>query len=348
MDGKQLHGGDSELGEMLDGHGVGQTGVGSPELGRDSRVEGGEALDVHLVDHGLVHGRVRVAVVTPVEPRVHHHGLGHEGGAVDVIGLEDAFVPAGLPRHRLGVGVEEKLGRVAAVASLGPVRPVNAEPVALARSHTRHIAVPTESRDVGKVDPGLLALLPEQAQLHSGGHLGEEGEVGAGAVVCGPEWVWLARQDPQGGQDISRPPGHTVVMADDPAVTEKRAKSVALPTEDGGEQVVAQQNAGPEAESGSGEWPSPGAAPSGPAPGTTPEGAEAASRREQAPPQHPSPQATGSQADQQQDATAEGDRGPARTDAARHSISQALNDEPVAGGSSSVPDGDDPVETSPG
>ncbi len=137
-------------------------------------------------------------------------------------------------------------------------------------------------------------------------------------------------------------------MADEPAATEKRAQSVALPTEEGGEQVVAQQNAGPEAESGSGEWPSPGAAPSGPAPGTTPEGAEAASRREQAPPQHPSPHATASQGGQQQDGGVEGDRGPARTDAPRNAISQALNDDPVAGGSSSVPGGDDPVETSPG
>jgi hypothetical protein len=136
-------------------------------------------------------------------------------------------------------------------------------------------------------------------------------------------------------------------MADEPAV-EKRARSVSLPDEDGAERVVAQQNAGPEARSGSGEWPSPEAAASGPAPGTTPEGAEAASRREQAPPQHPPPEATASQGDQAQDATEGGDRGPARTEAPPTSISEALNADPLVGGSSSAPGDDDPVETSPG
>ena len=136
-------------------------------------------------------------------------------------------------------------------------------------------------------------------------------------------------------------------MADEPA-EEKRARSVALPDEDGGDQVIAQQNAGPEAQSGSGEWPSPAAEASGAAPGTTPEGAEAASRREQAPPQHPSPHATASQGDQKQDAAEGGDRGPARTDAPPTSISEALDADPLVGGSSSAPGDDDPVETSPG
>lgn len=103
-------------------------------------------------------------------------------------------------------------------------------------------------------------------------------------------------------------------MADEAGEVEKRARSVALPTEDGGERVIAQQNAGPDPEGGGGEWPSPRTPATGPAPGTTPEGSQAASRREQAP---PTP------------------------------ISEALNEDPVAGGSSSAPVDDDPVETSP-
>ena len=88
-----------------------------------------------------------------------------------------------------------------------------------------------------------------------------------------------------------------------------RAKSVALPIEEG-DRVVAQQNVGAEGSAGSGEWPEPDAEPTGPSPGTTPEGAQAASRREQAPPQ----------------------RGTGRT------FKPALDAEPVPGGSQAVPD----------
>ena len=128
---------------------------------------------------------------------------------------------------------------------------------------------------------------------------------------------------------------------------DERAKSVPLPTDDGEERVVAQQNAGPETEAGSGEWPSPQAAPSGPAPGTTPEGAQAASRRQQAPPQAPAA-TSASQGEQQQDASQGGDRGPARTGAAPASFDEALHSDPVAGGSQAAPGDDDAVDTSPG
>ena len=129
-------------------------------------------------------------------------------------------------------------------------------------------------------------------------------------------------------------------------VVDDRARSVPLPTDEG-EQVVAQQNAGPEAEAGTDEWPSPQSPPTGPAPGTTPEGAQAASRRGQAPPQRPGAQSA-SQGDQQQDATAAGDRGPARLGDPPESFEEVLSADPVAGGSQSVPGDDDPVDTSPG
>ncbi len=125
-----------------------------------------------------------------------------------------------------------------------------------------------------------------------------------------------------------------------------RARSVTLPSDDG-EQVIAQQNVGPGSEDGSGEWPSPGAEPTGPAPGTTAEGAQAASRREQAPLRRPSA-GSASQADQQQDGTTGGDRGPARGDDPPESFEPALRVDPVAGGSQSAPDEDDEVDTSPG
>ena len=135
-----------------------------------------------------------------------------------------------------------------------------------------------------------------------------------------------------------------------------RARSVELPTE-GGEQVIAQQNMGADEATGSGEWPSPGAAPTGPAPGTAPEEAEAASRREQAPPRPPPP-GSASQDDRQQDGRTGGDAGPARaadlgTDGegeagTDESFNRVLDSDPVAGGSQAVPRDEDPVDPSPG
>jgi hypothetical protein len=135
-------------------------------------------------------------------------------------------------------------------------------------------------------------------------------------------------------------------MSDRSDEVDDRARSVTLPTDEG-EDVIAQQNVGPESEDGSGEWPSPVAEPAGPAPGTTPEGAQAASRREQAPLRRPSADSA-SQADQQQDASTAGDRGPARRDDPPESFNEVLGADPVAGGSQSEPDEKDEVDTSPG
>lgn len=125
-----------------------------------------------------------------------------------------------------------------------------------------------------------------------------------------------------------------------------RARSVPLPADEG-EQVITQQNVGPESEAGTGEWPSPQAPATGPAPGTTPEGSQAASRREQAPPQRPSADSA-SQGDQQQDASTGGDRGPARNTDPPESFERILHADPETGGSQSAPRGEDQVDTSPG
>lgn len=56
-------------------------------------------------------------------------------------------------------------------------------------------------------------------------------------------------------------------MANEPVPDEVR--SSVLEDEEGDEYVVAQQNAGPESETGGGEWPDPDAEPTAPAPGAT-------------------------------------------------------------------------------
>ncbi len=136
-------------------------------------------------------------------------------------------------------------------------------------------------------------------------------------------------------------------MTDDIDGVEKQAKSVALPTDEDGEQVIAQQNVGPESESGSGEWPSPQSASSGPSPGTTPEGAQAASRREQAPPRPRPGRGSVSQDAHQQGGGGGGDRGPARGSEGPTSFNEALEADPLAGGSRSAPGDDEAVDPNP-
>lgn len=135
-------------------------------------------------------------------------------------------------------------------------------------------------------------------------------------------------------------------MADEIEGVEKQARSVPLPTDEGDQRAIAQQNVGPDSESGCGEWPSPQTAPSGPSPGTTPEGAQAASRREQAPPRAPGA-GSASAGDRLQDAGKGGDRGPARTSEGPASFNEVLGADPLAGGSQSAPGDGEEVDPNP-
>ena len=73
----QLDRGDAELGEVGGDRRVGEPGVGPALLLGDVGVQLGEALDVRLVDEGLVVGDRQPAVALPVEERVDDHAVGH-------------------------------------------------------------------------------------------------------------------------------------------------------------------------------------------------------------------------------------------------------------------------------
>ena len=73
---------------------------------------------------------------------------------------------------------------------------MDAKAVALVRADVREVAVPAERRDLRQREARLLALGVEEAELDAFRHLREDGEVGAGAVVGGPQRVHLPRPYP--------------------------------------------------------------------------------------------------------------------------------------------------------
>ena len=130
-----------------------------------------------------------------------------------------------------------------------------------------------------------------------------------------------------------------------------KVRTVPLPTDDGaGERVIAQQNQGPEVALGGGEWPSTDAPPTGPAPGTgdEPPGLDA-QRRPGDTLDGPAP-GSATNPGLQRDGRSAGDRGPARIgdtglpddgDAGFPPVKDALEADPVAAASGSVPEDDD-------
>src|SRR5699024_7175201 len=150
-----------------------------------------------LVDHRLVVLVVRWTVVAPVEERVDDHRVhrvrrGVQGAAPgrlgQVVGVQ-RLVPVDAPVDRLGVGVQQQLGRVAPVALGGVVGAVDPVAVPLPGLGGPDVAVPHVPVHLGEVDALLTTVVVQQAELHPLGDGGEEGEVGAGAVEGGTQRI---------------------------------------------------------------------------------------------------------------------------------------------------------------
>ena len=110
---------------------------------------------------------------------------------------EQRVVPAHGPADDLGVGIQDQLVRVEAMAEVRRVRAVHAVAVQLARMHVRQVAVPDHvgllgQRNRQRLDFGVDRV--EQAELDAGGVLGEQREVDADAVPGGAERIRGAGQ----------------------------------------------------------------------------------------------------------------------------------------------------------
>ena len=191
---------------MLDHRRVAERGVGAADLVGDAGVGHRQALDVGLVDDALVVLVPRRAVVAPVEERVDHdreHGVAEGVVGVELLGLAEAvgeqgLVAVDLAVDGLGVGVEQQLGGVAAVAVLGLVRSVHAVAVELTGLEVGHVRVPHVAVHLAQVVPRLGALVVDEAQLNALGDLGEDGEVHSAAVERRPEGIGVTGPDVHG------------------------------------------------------------------------------------------------------------------------------------------------------
>src|SRR6185437_12159565 len=110
---------------------------------------------------------------------------------------EQGLAPLDVPVDRLRVRVEQQLRRVAAQPGRRLVRAVHPVAVPLAGADPGQVAVPDQPVALRKVDPLLLPVLVEQAQLDAVGDLGEDGEVGATPVELRSQRVGRARPDVQ-------------------------------------------------------------------------------------------------------------------------------------------------------
>ncbi len=166
-----------------------QPRVRSTQFLGDVRVPHGEALDVYLVHHGVGEVVPEQGIGAPVEGRVGNQAERHVPGRVERAGrvmvvpgvVEHLGAERDLPAHRPRIRVEQQLGRIAAQPARRVVRPVHPEPVGL-RSTVLWAGpgdepVPGPAVVVRQPVPGLLAGIPEQADLGPLGHAGSHREV---------------------------------------------------------------------------------------------------------------------------------------------------------------------------
>src|SRR5919106_3070272 len=149
----ELDGGNAQPFQIVDDRRRGQSRVSSPEIGRYVLDPHGQALDVDLIDDGLVPGDTWRTIIAPGKGGVNNLASRHTWSAVARIKreilppatntiTEMGIAPAQLPYNRLSIGVQQQLIRIEAVPVLGVIRAI--DPVAIEETWTpfRQVTVP--------------------------------------------------------------------------------------------------------------------------------------------------------------------------------------------------------------
>ena len=179
---KQLDRGDAEPLEMIDHDGRRQAAIGAAQAWRHVFTLLRQALDVRLIDDGVLPGNMRADLAAaPVEGLIDDHGFRHAAGIVAPVEREiltrasgavgemciAPYQPSGKPPS---IGIEQQLIGVEAVTVFGLIGAVNAIALKFAGPDIGKITVKHLIGIFGQLNAALFALagLIEQANLDLG------------------------------------------------------------------------------------------------------------------------------------------------------------------------------------
>ena len=205
---QKLHRRDAQPGQMVEHRVGGHAVIGAAQVFLDALVQHGGALDMGLVDQPAVMAAGQRPCVEREQRRIGDHRFRHmrcavAGGKAQVVTAARRVIAIGGvmvgkgAAQLAGIGIDQQLVGIEAVAARRFVRAVDAVAVKRARHQPRHIAVPDRAVALGQVDAMLLApsVGREQAQGDPGGIFGKDGKVGAFAVEMRTELMRAARTD---------------------------------------------------------------------------------------------------------------------------------------------------------
>ncbi len=209
MDRQQFDGRHAERPDIVDDRLRPEPGIEAAQAFVHLGMQLGEALDVGFVDDRVVPGDAAAAVfAVPVEVGIDDGAFRHEGRAVALVEgqvvsfgadrvAEDGRVPGELAGVSAGVGVEQKLVRIEAMARLGLEWPVDAEAVKRAGPDAGDVAVKDFVGVFGQLEPVDLASVRrvEDADVDPRRMRGEDREIGAVGVGRRAERIGLAFAD---------------------------------------------------------------------------------------------------------------------------------------------------------
>ena len=193
---------------MVDHPRIGEAGERAADLLRQVRMQRRHSLDMRLVDYGLGPVAPGPDILAPCESRIDHHTFRHHEGAVAAVDgqilaprsdaiAETGIVPANIADERLGVGVDQQLVRIEAMAARRVIGTVHAVAVKLTGPDIRQVAVPDLMGLFRQIDTlGFApALRVEQAELDAGRVGGKQRKVDAFSVPCRPQRIGQAGEN---------------------------------------------------------------------------------------------------------------------------------------------------------
>src|SRR4029077_746756 len=147
-----------------------QSRVGAAKIFRYLRMQHREAFHMQLVNYRLMPWNAQLRIVAPVKVRIDYHALRDERRAVAIVAAqvfvrmtnrvaEQCIVPAEEPVDRLGVWINQQLGRIETLPVVWIVRPIHPIAISQARLGPLQIDMPARISLLGNSYSIGLAIL---------------------------------------------------------------------------------------------------------------------------------------------------------------------------------------------